>query len=169
LSITVQEVSSSGCNPLAGAQVDIWHCDAAGIYSDEAANNSVGKKFLRGYQLTDDNGTVQFTTIYPGWYSGRTVHIHVRVRTYSGSTQMDQFTAQLYFDDSITDQVFTQSPYNARRTRDTRNSNDMVLTGTTGGAVLHLDLTPTSLGYAAAASIGVNLKASAAPKPVIAA
>ena len=112
---------------------------------------------------------MQFTTIYPGWYSGRTVHIHVRVRTYSGSTQLDQFTAQLFFDDTITDQVFTQTPYNTRRTRDTRNSNDMVLTGTSGGTLLYLELTPTSLGYAAAASLGVNLKAAATPKPVIAA
>ncbi len=85
LSINVQELAAGGCGPLFGAHVDIWHCDAGGVYSDEAANRSVGKKFLRGYQVTDDNGAVQFLTVYPGWYSGRTVHIHVRVRTYSGS------------------------------------------------------------------------------------
>src|SRR3954447_211313 len=95
LTIKVQNLSSSGCAPLSGAYVDIWHCDAKGIYSDESSYNpgggtgtvvTTGQKFLRGYQITDDNGRVQFTTIYPGWYSGRTIHIHIRVRTYSGTT-----------------------------------------------------------------------------------
>ncbi len=168
LGITLQEVSGSSCGPLAGAKVDIWHCDAGGTYSDEAANNSVGKKFLRGYQISDDTGSVQFTTIYPGWYSGRTVHIHVRIRTYSGSTLLDNFTAQIFFDDTITDQVFAaNAPYNSRRTRDTRNANDMVLTGTTNGAVVHAALTQTSVGYTATANIGVNVKTAAASKPVI--
>ncbi len=169
LSITIQELSSTGCGVLPGAQVDIWHCDAAGIYSDEAANNSVGRKFLRGYQITDDNGTVQFTTIYPGWYSGRTVHIHVRIRTFSGSQVVDQFTSQFFFDDSITDQVFTQAPYNSRGQRNTRNSNDMVLTGVTNGSRLMLNLTQTDQGYAASAVLGVSLKTATVSQPVIAA
>ena len=63
-------------------QVDVWQANYQGIYSDEAAEGTVGKKFLRGYQVTDENGTVQFTTVYPGWYSGRTVHIHFRIRTH---------------------------------------------------------------------------------------
>jgi protocatechuate 3,4-dioxygenase beta subunit len=93
LTITVQNLSnSSSCSPLAGAYVDIWHCDAKGVYSDESTYNpgggtgnvnKSGQKFLRGYQITDGNGQVTFTTIYPGWYSGRTIHIHFRVRTYS--------------------------------------------------------------------------------------
>jgi uncharacterized protein (TIGR03437 family) len=168
LTINVQEVSSAGCTLLAGAQVDIWHCDAAGLYSDTAANNTVGKKFLRGYQITDDGGTVRFTTIYPGWYSGRTVHIHVRVRTYSGTQQLDEFTAQLFFDDSITDQVFTQAPYNSRGTRNTRNANDMVRVQTGSGTVLNLAVTQTAAGYAGSVDIGVNLKTAAASKPAIA-
>ena len=167
LAISLQEVSS--CTPLAGARVDIWHCSATGTYSDEAVQSTSGKKFLRGYQVSDDNGNVNFITIYPGWYSGRTVHIHVRVRTYSGSTVLGEFTAQFFFDDTITDQVFTQSPYNARGTRDTRNTNDMVLTGTSGGSVLYPGLTQTPTGYAATASIGVNLQTSAVSKPVISA
>src|SRR5207249_3064675 len=68
LTINVHEISGSNCTALTGAQVDIWHCDASGLYSDEAANGTVGKKFLRGYQITNDSGAVQFTTIYPGWY-----------------------------------------------------------------------------------------------------
>jgi uncharacterized protein (TIGR03437 family) len=167
LGITVQEVSGSTCGPLSGAKIDIWHCDAGGIYSDEQANNSVGKKFLRGYQISDDTGSVQFTTIYPGWYNGRTVHIHVRIRTYSGSTLLDNFTVQIFFDDTITDTVFTTAPYNTRGSRDTRNANDMVLTGTTNGVVVYAALTKTSTGYTAVANIGVNVKTAAALKPVI--
>jgi uncharacterized protein (TIGR03437 family) len=167
LTINLQEVSGAACGPLAGARVDIWHCDAAGTYSDEAANNSVGKKFLRGYQVSDDSGTVKFTTIYPGWYSARTVHIHVRIRTYSGSTLLDNFTAQIFFDDAITDQAFTQAPYSQRRARDTRNSSDMVVRGTTNGIVVYASVTQNSLGYAATANIGVNVKMAAA-KPVVA-
>lgn len=162
LAINIQDVTSSGCMPLAGARVDLWHCDALGSYSDEAVQSSSGKKYLRGYQVTDDNGLVQFTTIYPGWYSGRTVHIHVRIRTYSGTTKIGEFVAQLFFDDTITDTVFSaQAPYNTRRTRDTRNTNDMVITGTNNGAVLFVNLTQTSTGYSGAASIGVNLKTAA--------
>ena len=166
LSINVHEINGAVCGPLPGAQVDVWHCDAAGLYSDVSANSTVGRKFLRGYQTTDDNGNVQFTTIYPGWYSGRTIHIHVRIRTFNGAQQLDQFTAQIFFDDNVTDQVFTQSPYKARRTRDTRNSNDMVLTGTRG-ATLFANLTKTSGGYSATADIGVNMKAATASKPAI--
>src|SRR5215470_346142 len=80
LEIAVYAYASGSCTPLSGAQVDIWHCDATGSYSDVSANNTVGQKFLRGYQATDANGVARFTTIYPGWYSGRTVHIHVKVR-----------------------------------------------------------------------------------------
>ena len=156
LKANVLNENGSTCVPLAGAKVDIWHCDAGGIYSDETANNSKGKKFLRGYQVTDDNGAVNFVTVYPGWYSGRTVHIHFRIRTYSGTTQLGEFVAQIFFDDAVTDTVFQNAPYNTRPNRDTRNTNDMVLTGTRTGAVVYADLTQTALGYSAAATIGVT-------------
>lgn len=167
LKVNLVNESGSTCVPLTGARVDIWHCDAGGIYSDEAQNNSSGKKFLRGYQTTDDNGAVNFTTIYPGWYSGRTVHIHFRIRTYSGSTKLDEFVAQIFFDDTITDTVFKNAPYNTRPSRDTRNANDMVVTGTNNGSVVYADLTQTALGYAATATIGVNVKTPAASAPTI--
>src|ERR1044072_1797122 len=91
MTINVQNLSGGACSALEGAYVDVWHCDAKGIYSDEQTYNAgggtgqvntSGKKFLRGYQITDGNGQGQFTTIYPGWYMGRTIHIHVRARTY---------------------------------------------------------------------------------------
>lgn len=167
LKVNVVNESGSTCVPLAGAKVDIWHCDAGGIYSDETANNSKGKKFLRGYQVTDDNGAVNFVTVYPGWYSGRTVHIHFRIRTYSGTTQVGEFVAQIFFDDTLTDAIFKNAPYNSRPNRDTRNSNDMVLTGTRNGAIVYADVTQTSTGYAATATIGVNISAPAAAAPAI--
>ena len=167
LKVNVVNESSSTCVPLAGAKVDIWHCDAGGIYSDESANNSKGKKFLRGYQVTDDNGAVNFVTVYPGWYSGRTVHIHFRIRTYSGITQVGEFVAQIFFDDTLTDTIFKNAPYSSRPNRDTRNTNDMVLTGTRNGAIVYADVTQTSTGYAATATIGVNMTALAAAAPAI--
>jgi protocatechuate 3,4-dioxygenase beta subunit len=151
--------TDDACSPAAGVQVDVWHCDAGGLYSDETANGTVGKKFLRGYQLTDGNGAVQFTTIYPGWYAGRTIHIHFRVRTFSGSTTTYDFTSQLFFDDTVSDQVLAQSPYNTRGTRDTTNANDNIYNAATltsltadgsGGWVATFDVAldglPTSSG-----------------------
>jgi uncharacterized protein (TIGR03437 family) len=153
--------------PLAGAKVDIWHCDAGGIYSDEAANNSKGKKFLRGYQVSDDTGSVNFITVYPGWYNGRTVHIHVRIRTYDGTTQLGELVAQIFFDDTLTDTVFKSAPYSTRPNRDTRNTTDMVVRGTNNGAVVYADVAQITAGYSATATIGVNLKTAAAAVPAI--
>jgi len=121
--------------------------------------------------MSDDSGAVRFTTIYPGWYSGRAVHIHVRIRTYSGTTILDNFTLQIFFDDTVTDQVFVSAaPYNQRRARDTRNANDMVLTGTRNGSVVYAELTGNAdNSYSALATIGLNVKAAVAAKPVISA
>ena len=69
------------------------------------------RKFLRGYQITDGNGVAAFTTIYPGWYGGRAVHIHFKLRLYAGSSKTYEFTSQLFFNDALTDSVYTQSPY----------------------------------------------------------
>src|SRR4028118_265283 len=103
----VSQIDGSSCTPLTGAAVDLWHCDALGVYSDvtDPSFSTVGKKFLRGYQVTDANGTVEFVTIYPGWYPGRTVHIHFKIRTDSASQRGYEFTSQLYFADALTDQV----------------------------------------------------------------
>src|SRR5882724_11540570 len=167
LKINLVNESGGACVPLAGAKIDIWYCDAGGIYSDESANNSSGKKFLRGYQVSDDNGSVNFITVYPGWYSGRTVHIHVRIRTYQGTTKLDEFVAQIFFDDTLTDTVFKNAPYSTRPTRDTRNTNDMVITGTRSGAVVYADVAQIATGYSATAAIGVNLKTPATVAPAI--
>ncbi|NDJ23620.1 twin-arginine translocation pathway signal protein [Nostoc sp. B(2019)] len=156
LTLRVSQFNSTGCSPLVSAIADIWHCDALGIYSDvkDPSFNTVGKKFLRGYQVTDANGTVQFTTIYPGWYEGRAVHIHFKVRTDPTSRQNYEFTSQLYFDDSITDQVYTHEPYASKGQHTLRNTEDWIFKD--GGDQLLLTLTKTNLGYAATFDIGLQ-------------
>lgn len=154
LAFNISTISGPACAPLAGATVDIWHCDALGVYSDERANNSVGKKFLRGTQVTDESGMVRFTTIYPGWYRGRAVHIHFKVRTDPMANTGKQMTSQLYFDDALTDQVYTQAPYAGRGMRDTPNSRDGIFAN--GGDQLLLSLIRDDDGYAAAFNIGMT-------------
>lgn len=154
----VGKVSGNSCAPLAGAFVDLWHCDASGGYSDVSGQgnpNNLGQKFLRGYQITDSNGAVEFTTIYPGWYSGRTVHFHYKVRLFAGATRTYDFTSQLIFDDALTDQVFTLPPYNARPNRNTRNSNDNI--AQSGGSAILLSLTPDGAGgYTTSYNLGLT-------------
>jgi protocatechuate 3,4-dioxygenase beta subunit len=90
---------------------------------------TLGKKFLRGYQITDDNGTVRFTTIYPGWYHGRAVHIHFKVRTFDGGKETLEFTSQFYFNDTLSDHVFSQKPYSDHGPLDTKNNQDFIFNG----------------------------------------
>ncbi|HEX5635658.1 MAG TPA: intradiol ring-cleavage dioxygenase, partial [Gammaproteobacteria bacterium] len=148
LTFNVSQVSANGCVPLEGAQVDIWHCDAFGVYSD--VQNAVGKKFLRGYQATDANGLATFTTIYPGWYPGRAVHIHFKIRINGYD-----FTSQVFFDDAYTDQVYLQEPYSQRGERNPRNDNDNIYNN--GGSQLLLTTTPTATGHAAIFDIGIQI------------
>ena len=143
------------CTPLGNAVVDIWHCDASGRYSDESANNTVGQKFLRGSQVTDAKGVAQFLTVYPGWYQGRTVHVHFKIRLISGGNVTHEFTSQLFFDDTLTDKVFTKAPYSSRGARNQRNNNDGIYQN--GGNQLMLALKPDGAGYAATFDIGMNI------------
>ena len=154
----VSQISGSSCTPLTGATVDLWHCDALGIYSDVMNLNNystVGKKFLRGYQVTDANGTAKFVTIYPGWYIGRTVHIHFKIRATSASQRSYQFTSQLYFDDSLTDQIHTQTPYAAHGQRTLINDQDGIFRR--GGKQLTLQLTEEARGYVGTFDIALQM------------
>jgi protocatechuate 3,4-dioxygenase beta subunit len=158
LRVNVFDVASNSCTPLQGAQVDIWHCDALGVYSDvsDRSFDTTGQQFLRGYQLTDANGGVQFQTIYPGWYSGRTVHIHFTIRTQAAGGDDYQFTSQFYFDDTLTDQVHTREPYASKGSRNTRNTSDNIFLS--GGDRLLLNLEGDEAnGYTAAINIGLDL------------
>ena len=109
--------ADDGCAVAEGAWVDIWHCDAAGNYSDEPAgmgnDNTLGQTWLRGYQVTDSKGVVKFQTIYPGWYGGRAVHIHVRIRAFSGNKETYDFTTQLFFPQDVNNTVVASSGYDA--------------------------------------------------------
>jgi protocatechuate 3,4-dioxygenase beta subunit len=144
--------ASNGCKALDGVAVDIWHASAHGVYSDEpsqaagggpssVAGNTSVDNWLRGYQITGKDrglrnpvaGQVSFRTIWPGWYSGRAIHIHVRVRHLSRSgTTIAGYTTQIFFSDTDNDRVLTgAAPYNTRspRTNPTTDENDSVLTG----------------------------------------
>ncbi|HEY7079414.1 MAG TPA: hypothetical protein VH500_06915, partial [Nitrososphaeraceae archaeon] len=125
LIIHVYGLNKNGsCSPLKGAKVDIWHANSQGIYSDIADQGTIGKKFLRGYQLTDSSGTVRFTTIYPGWYQGRAIHIHDKVSTFNGSDNTLDWTSQLYFNNSVNEQVHKQLPYSKHGPPDMTNEQD---------------------------------------------
>ena len=118
LTLRLTVVDATTCRPIKGAAVDVWHCDAGGTYSGFDA--AAGKSFLRGVQRTDAGGVATFRTIYPGWYPGRAVHIHVKVHVGGDVVH----TGQLYFPDRVTDAVHQRKPYKARGRRTTRNAQD---------------------------------------------
>src|SRR5918999_785589 len=129
LVLHVYDVDNGSCIPLSGAQVDIWHANSQGVYSGVQDAGTGGMMYLRGYQLTDDNGTVRFTTVYPGWYEGRAIHIHVKVRTFEGSEKTLEWTSQFYLNNSISEQVHTQPPYSDHGLPEVTNEEDMIYRG----------------------------------------
>jgi protocatechuate 3,4-dioxygenase beta subunit len=131
LKLQIAVADATACTPIENAAVDIWHCDSHGYYSGVAANmpgpdadqtdiaEAAAATFLRGIQLTNADGIAEFETIYPGWYIGRTIHIHLKVRLdgEAGKTYEGGHTAhigQLFFDDAVTDQVMQLEPYSGR-------------------------------------------------------
>jgi protocatechuate 3,4-dioxygenase beta subunit len=156
LAINVSRIAGGACSPIAGAQVDLWHCDGLGVYSGvtDPGFSTVGQKFLRGYQVTDAAGAARFTTIYPGWYPGRAVHIHFKVRTDPAAARGYEFTSQLYFDDAVTDVVHTRAPYAGKGQRTMKNSDDRIFSS--GGEQLLLAAKANGQGYAATFDIGLQ-------------
>ena len=130
LRLATRVLDSDGCTPVKDALFEVWHCDAGGLYSGfEASSRGQGgsrstdtTRYLRGAQITNADGIAELTTIYPGWYRGRTVHIHAKVFVSS----RDVLTTQLYFDDTLTDSVYAAAPYRSRPGRDQRNSSDNI-------------------------------------------
>jgi protocatechuate 3,4-dioxygenase beta subunit len=159
LTFAVSKIAGGSCTVFQGALVDVWHCDALGVYSDvqDPGFNTAGQKWLRGNLVTDANGAAAFTTIYPGWYQGRAVHIHFKIRTDAAASSGLEFTSQLFFDDAVSDQVYTRTPYSQKGgQRSVRNENDGIF-GQSGGN-LTLQLTgDAQSGYAATFPIGVQV------------
>jgi protocatechuate 3,4-dioxygenase beta subunit len=161
LKVVVSQVGGDGaCTPLENAVVDVWHCDALGVYSDVTDTaegfDTTGQKFLRGFQRTDANGEVNFTTIYPGWYPGRATHIHFKVRTDPDSSSGTEFTSQWFFDDALSDEVHISGAYASRGASGRlQNSGDGIF-GQSNGE-LTLDVTPDGAGYASTFSLGIQV------------
>ncbi|MEM8860657.1 MAG: twin-arginine translocation pathway signal protein [Chloroflexota bacterium] len=153
LTFNVSELAAAACVPLAGVQVDIWQCDAAGIYSDtdQLGMDTAGQKFLRGYQVSDASGVVTFKTIYPGWYVQRAVHIHFKMRTENGY----EFTSQLFFEDDFTEDVFKAEPYAQRGSPAILNADDGIYNS--GGNMMMLNPQPTADGYTASFNIALDM------------
>jgi len=148
LRLTVVDVST--CRAIKGAAVDIWHCDAGGVYSGTSVQDTEDERFLRGIQPTDAKGLALLKTIYPGWYSGRTVHIHVMVHLGGNVVH----TGQLYFPDALTDAVYKRLPYRRRPGRDTRNAADSIFRN--GGRRSTLRLTKSGSSYVGSITMGVQ-------------
>jgi len=148
LATTVVDVST--CQLIKGALVDIWHCDAGGTYSGFAQEGTDGKTFMRGIQRTNKSGLATFVTVYPGWYSGRTVHIHVQVSL--GGNVLH--TGQLFFPEALTDAVYKRAPYRSRPGRDTRNATDSIFRN--GGSKSVLKIAKNGSGYVARMTMGVS-------------
>jgi protocatechuate 3,4-dioxygenase beta subunit len=173
LTFNVKQIANGQCTPLPNAMVDIWQCDAMGQYSgvnDRMVGfNTETQKFLRGYQVTDGNGVARFTTIYPGWYQGRAVHIHFKIRTPADAALKDQqayeFTSQLFFDDALSDQVHKGPAYASKGQRSTRerNQNDGIYRQ--GGDVLLLSTALAPDGYHADFDVGLDLSDAATGRP----
>jgi protocatechuate 3,4-dioxygenase beta subunit len=170
LTLALTVVDSDTCKPIRDAAVDIWHCDALGVYSGEPSEGSEGETYLRGIQLTDGNGLAEFATIYPGQYPGRTTHIHVKVHiggrqsdgTYSGGHV--SHTGQLFTSDRRDAEVFALAPYNRNTAELTSRSTDGVFREQGGSSsVLALARVGNSLardGFMARATLGVDPSAT---------
>jgi protocatechuate 3,4-dioxygenase beta subunit len=147
LTLRLTVVNVATCKPIKGAAVEIWHCDASGVYSGVQGDAGM---FLRGVQRTDAKGVALFRTIYPGWYQGRTVHIHTMVHLGGNVVH----TGQLYFPDAVTDAVYRRSPYNRRPNRDPRNAGDSIYRN--GGKRSTLKLARAGTAYSGSITMGVQ-------------
>ncbi|BCM93930.1 hypothetical protein IAD21_05825 [Abditibacteriota bacterium] len=155
LTFNVSQLAGSACSFLSGAMVDIWHANALGKYSDIASEGTSGQNYLRGYQLTNSSGVAKFTTIFPGWYSGRTVHIHFKLRV-TISNRDYEFTTQFFFNDALTTSIFAASPYNTRGTRSTLNSGDGIYSQSGGQTLITLSGN-NSAGYSGAFNLALDV------------
>lgn len=158
---------NGSCIPLSDAKIDVWHANSQGVYSGVRDAGTGQNNYLRGYQITDGSGTAQFTTIYPGWYEGRAIHIHVKVRSLERSTDTLEWTSQFYLNNSVNELVHTKPPYSNHGPVDMPNEEDFIYTGpstdglfkTNSGQHLMLKLNGNEQqGYTGTFNIGINAK-----------
>ncbi|WP_261395347.1 intradiol ring-cleavage dioxygenase [Salipiger bermudensis] len=155
------QVVTADCQPVPEARVDLWHCDAQGNYSgyatqgSEGTNDTSDETFLRGTQISDDSGLVSFDTIYPGWYRGRTTHIHYKVYL----DERTVLTSQIFFPDALSQYLYLAvSPYNDRSAeRDTTNGNDGIAQQAGEGA--YAAIREQKARYDAALVVGIDPQA----------
>ena len=142
IAFNVSRLGALGCHPLPDAQVELWQCNAQGVYSGvrDRHADARGRAFLRGFQRTDRSGNASFVTIYPGWYPGRAVHLHFAIHSRATAARSDVFTSQLYFDDRLSDEIYAQAPYAERGVRPVRNADDGIYRR--GGPQLTLGVKP---------------------------
>jgi len=148
----VSQVDGNACIPLEGVLVDVWHCDALGNYSDVGSEQ--GHDYLRGYQHTDASGKATITTIYPGWYQGRAVHVHFKIRTDAAATSGLEFTSQLFFDDALSAQVYSSGVYASKGTPDQPNASDGIYQQSQGMTLL--DVAKDGDGYKATFELAIQ-------------
>ena len=156
LEMRITVIDADSCAPITDATVDIWHADAGGLYSaftgqgDDADIDTTAESFLRGVQATDGAGLATFDTIYPGWYMGRTTHVHAKVH-FADQTRV---TTQLYFPDTVSDAVYAGgAAYLDRGGKDTSNGDDDF--GATD-ASLQMTLESAGDGHLATHTIGIR-------------
>jgi hypothetical protein len=173
LELEITIISSLTCKPIANAAVDIWQCDAEGVYSSESSENTVGQTFLRGVQFTDKRGLVTFKTIYPGHYSGRTTHIHAKVHI--GAQDADRtmtgghvsHVGQLFPSDVVNAEVYKLAPYNTETVAVVTHAEDRVWTQQHGAeSQLNLAKVGHRLAKGLTASVALAVNPHAVPAAV---
>jgi protocatechuate 3,4-dioxygenase beta subunit len=151
LQLQLRVVNASTCKVVPNASVDVWHCDASGAYSGDVANNP-GTNFLRGVQKTNAKGIATFKTIYPGFYRGRAVHIHVKVHVKGNVVH----TGQLFFPAAITNAVYAREPYSSHGTTpETPNAQDAIFRN--GGPKGMLALKKSGGAYVGSLTMGIHI------------
>ena len=158
LTFNVSRIQNGACTPFRAAQVDVWHCDAQGVYSDanDSGFSTRGQTWLRGYQVSKADGIATFTTVLPGWYRGRATHIHFKIRGKNSGGSPFDFTSQIFFDEQFLTSAYKLPPYNSRSDSGrTLNARDGIFNR--GGS--ELLVTPSSANgkYAATFNIGLDV------------
>lgn len=153
LHLEIKVIRASDCAPMPDVAVDIWQCDADGVYSgftgQLGGQDTTGQKWLRGTQITNSEGIVNFISIYPGWYPGRTTHIHFKVHF----TPTSESISQMYFPEDLTTELYAVAPYLAHGPKDTTNDADAFAHA--GGFPGLLTIAPSATGYDAKLTIAV--------------